>query len=106
MAGILTVLALLVGATVVAVVLGVVGGLLLQLGVSLSSGESEDRPVMPSHYASLLQSDPSNYPGYCTECGTANDPDYSVCRNCSSRLPNRRSTDPERDLESIFEPDQ
>jgi hypothetical protein len=105
MAGILAVLALLAGATVVAVVLGVVGGLLIQLGGSLSSGGA-DRPVMPSHYASLLQTDPSNYPGYCTECGTANDPDYSVCRNCSSRLPTHRSTDPDRDLESIFESDQ
>ncbi|MFB6174113.1 MAG: hypothetical protein ABEI39_05660 [Halobacteriales archaeon] len=46
--------------------------------------------VLPAQYSSLVNTSPSKYPGYCPECGTNNDPEYTVCRNCSSRLPESR----------------
>ncbi|WP_123537985.1 hypothetical protein [Halosimplex salinum] len=68
-----------------AVALGVT--LCFRRAVSYSPRKNE---VLPSHYSSLVNTDPSKYPGYCLECGTNNDPDYTVCRNCSSKLPESR----------------
>ncbi|WP_415378787.1 zinc ribbon domain-containing protein [Halosimplex sp. TS25] len=57
----------------------------------LAARAPRDREVLPSHYASLVSATPSKYPGYCPNCGTTNDPEYSVCKNCSSKLPEPRS---------------
>ncbi|PSP67175.1 hypothetical protein BRC79_06880 [Halobacteriales archaeon QH_8_67_27] len=56
----------------------------------IPSTSPRDDEVLPGHYASLVRTSPSNYSGYCPECDTANDPEYTLCRNCSSKLPESR----------------
>jgi len=75
---------------VAAIVLGLTAlGMTLALARFMPSSPRSDE-VLPSQYSSLVNTTPSNYPGYCTECGTTNDPEYTVCRNCSSKLPESR----------------
>ncbi|MFB6151252.1 MAG: hypothetical protein ABEJ40_05545 [Haloarculaceae archaeon] len=99
--GILGTVAMIVTVTAVLVVTaGLVLAGLLRLFDRFAS--SPDRAVLPSHYSSLLHRDPSNYPGYCPECGTLNDPEYKLCRNCSARIPTRRQYESDGDLEQVF----
>ncbi|WP_436922999.1 DUF7577 domain-containing protein [Halosimplex amylolyticum] len=84
---------------VVFLALVVAGGLALgvaAMGAWLALGRlaaraPRDGEVLPSHYSSLVYTTPAKYPGYCPECGTNNDPEYSVCKNCSSKLPESRA---------------
>ncbi|MFC7141630.1 hypothetical protein ACFQMA_17555 [Halosimplex aquaticum] len=70
--------------------LGVVAmGAWLALGRVAAHAPRNDE-VLPSHYSTLVSTTPSKYPGYCPDCGTNNDPEYSVCKNCSSKLPESR----------------
>jgi len=70
-------------------------------GASSLSPRSDE--VLPSHYSSLVHTTPSKYPGYCPECGTNNDPEYTVCRNCSSKLPESRYERGKRTTNSLFD---
>jgi hypothetical protein len=82
-------------------------GLVAFLGSLLVGGAGALLPQkeasMPSHYASLVNTTPSKYPGYCPECGTNNDPDYTVCRNCSSKLPESRYERDKRTTNAFFD---
>lgn len=73
-----------------AIVLGLAAlGLTLALARFMPSSPRSDE-VLPSQYSSLVNTSPSKYPGYCPECGTNNEPEYTVCRNCSAKLPESR----------------
>jgi hypothetical protein len=84
------------------VTLGAVGVLYGFLCLVGRFGSMPDLPVLPTHYSSLLQTDDSKRPGYCTECGTQNGAGYEVCRNCAATI---ETTDdpPEWDGERVFE---
>ncbi|WP_459194350.1 DUF7577 domain-containing protein [Halosimplex sp. J119] len=84
MASLLIALTLLVVAAVAVGLITWVAVFALGRAVAHSPRHEE---VLPAHYSSLLYTAPSRYPGYCTNCGTSNDPEYSVCKNCSSKLP-------------------
>lgn len=81
-------------------VLGIAAGLFVRWTATESSTE---RPVLPAQYYSLFHTDPSKRPGYCPECGTENDPEFTICRNCSSRLPTQDRDRSSRDIKRIFE---
>jgi len=86
-----------------AMTLGLVAfGTVAALGRVASLSPRSDE-VMPSHYSSLVHTTPSKYPGYCPDCGTNNDPDYTVCRNCSSKLPETRYQRSERSVNTLFD---
>ena len=94
--------------------LGLVFGLGLAVGAVAAVGtlavrvavgnplRSADEDVMPSHYASLVNTTPSKFPGYCPECGTNNDPEFSVCKHCSATLPTSHRTQRSDDTNSIL----
>jgi|AntRauTorcE11898_2_1112593.scaffolds.fasta_scaffold64094_2 RNA polymerase-binding transcription factor DksA len=67
-----------------------------------SRREPQERPVLPSHYSSLLQIDRSRYPGLCTACGTENTPGYNYCMECGERLPGGSHERTETDVSEIF----
>lgn len=62
-----------------------------------------ERPVLPAHYSSLLNIDPSRYPGLCSACGTENTPGYNFCKECGERLPGGTERPERRDVAKIFE---
>ncbi|MFB6139624.1 MAG: hypothetical protein ABEJ26_04220 [Halosimplex sp.] len=88
-----------------AVVGAVVMGLTVAAGRVLPRSPRSDE-VLPAQYSSLVNANPSNYPGYCPECGTNNDPEYTVCRDCSSRLPKSRYERSKPSTNAIFEREQ
>jgi uncharacterized paraquat-inducible protein A len=95
--------AVIVFAVLAAMALGLVafvGSVALGRVASLSS---RSEAAMPSHYSSLVHTTPSKYPGYCPECETNNDPDYTVCRNCSSKLPESRYERDTRTTTTLFD---
>jgi RNA polymerase-binding transcription factor DksA len=67
-----------------------------------SERDRRERPVLPSHYSSLLQIDRSRYPGLCSACGTENTPGYNFCEECGERLPGGSHERTERDVSEIF----
>ncbi|QPV61476.1 hypothetical protein I7X12_11935 [Halosimplex litoreum] len=69
----------------------------------VASVSSRSEAAMPSHYSSLVHTTPSKYPGYCPECETNNDPDYTVCRNCSAKLPESRYERDTRTTNTLFD---
>ncbi|QLH80243.1 hypothetical protein [Halosimplex pelagicum] len=77
-----------------------VGSVALERAASLSSRKEAS---MPSHYSSLVHTTPSKFPGYCPECETNNDPDYTVCRNCSAKLPDSRYERSTRNVNTLFD---
>lgn len=80
---------------------GVFGGLVYSL--YRSHGTENERPVLPSHYSSLRYIDQTRYPGHCPNCGTDNEPRYSFCESCGSRIPTGREYSTRSDVGSIFE---
>lgn len=90
----------------VAAVLAVVALLaLLGAGVALgaSTGSPRDEEVLPAHYGSLLQCDPTHYPGHCPSCGTDNEPGYRFCEACGSAIPTAEHAPSDADLRWIVE---
>ncbi|QLH75914.1 hypothetical protein HZS55_00725 [Halosimplex rubrum] len=69
----------------------------------LASLSPRKEASMPSHYSTLVHTTPSKYPGYCPECETNNDPDYTVCRNCSAKLPDSRYERDTRTVNTLFD---
>lgn len=69
----------------------------------ITSLSPRSEAAMPSHYSSLVHTTPSKYPGYCPECETNNDPDYTVCRNCSAKLPESRYDRDTRTTTTLFD---
>lgn len=61
-----------------------------------------ERPVLPSHYSSLLYTDPAHYPGHCTDCGTDNEPGYRFCEECGSQIPTSSNVSSGSDVRQIF----
>lgn len=61
-----------------------------------------ERPVLPSHYSSLLYTDPEYYPGHCTNCGTDNEPGYRFCEACGSQIPTSSNFSSGSDVRQIF----
>lgn len=97
-----------IGAGTVAVGVAVVVAGLLGAGVFLSRvlawavSTDRERPVLPSHYSSLLQVDRSRYPGHCPACGTDNEPGYRYCEDCGGEIPTSADFDGSRDVGAIF----
>ncbi|WP_226012734.1 zinc ribbon domain-containing protein [Halomicrobium salinisoli] len=44
------------------------------------------REVLPSHYSSRPEGDPSRFPGRCPDCATSNDPGFRFCKECGTEL--------------------
>jgi len=64
--------------------------------------EPRERPVLPSHYSSLLEVDRTRYPGLCSTCGTENTPGYNYCKECGERLPGGTDRQTDTDVTQIF----
>jgi hypothetical protein len=90
-----------VWAAVVAFVVGAVAVLLWRRRRG-SEPERTERPVLPSHYSSLLEIDRTRYPGLCSTCGTENTPGYNFCKECGERLPGGNHERTETDVSEIF----
>jgi len=90
-------------AVLAAVALGLVAFVGSVALARLASLSPRKEASMPSHYSSLVHTTPSKYPGYCPECQTNNDPDYTVCRNCSSKLPESRYERDTRSVNALFD---
>ncbi|WP_225333916.1 zinc ribbon domain-containing protein [Halomicrobium urmianum] len=61
------------------------------------------REVLPSHYSSLLEVDPSRFPGRCPDCETSNDPGFRFCRECGTELPGYDSPSGRVPVNRIFD---
>jgi len=61
-----------------------------------------ERPVMPAHYSSLLETDPTSYPGHCANCGTDNEPGYRFCEACGSEIPSSDRSRSDEELREIL----
>lgn len=67
-----------------------------------ASSSEDDRPVLPSHYSSLLYTDPARYPGHCTSCGMDNEPGYKFCESCGSQIPTSDAPSNPTDVRRVF----
>lgn len=67
-----------------------------------SDSERPERPVLPAHYSSLLETDPTRYPGLCPDCGAENTPGYNFCRECGEQLPGGTQSMSEPDVSQMF----
>ena len=87
----------------VLLVLGVVAAVAGLVRLLNRAHESDhERPVLPSHYSSLLYTDRACYPGHCTTCGTDNEPGYRYCEACGGRIPTSSSSSSRSEVRQIF----
>lgn len=84
-------------------VVGLIAALTVIIHVSHQNlGASRERQVLPSHYSSLLESDPFHYPGYCPSCDSDNEPGYRLCENCGQEIPTVQGHTTRTDVGHIF----
>jgi hypothetical protein len=98
MVELLAFLGLVALAAVTVAAVGAGGALLFNRFVDLSPRDA----ALPSHYGGSLRSGSGAAPGQCPRCGTDNDPERSLCANCSMRLPDPHRTRQAGDVNSFL----
>ncbi|MEF8851164.1 MAG: hypothetical protein V5A44_03185 [Haloarculaceae archaeon] len=101
MVELLAFLGLVAVAAVTVAAVAAAGALLLNRLVDLSPREA----ALPSHYGGALRAGTGVAPGHCPRCGTDNDPQRSLCANCSMRLPDPHETRQGGDVNSFLRED-